>query len=331
MVDVVISSGHGKYIRGAEGPKPWGLDEVNEARRIVEEVALQLRKLGAKVITFHDDVSDNQEENLNRIVDFHNASLPHKLDVSVHLNCSNATSEPMGCEVYYKTQEDLARKVSGAIADAGGFRDRGGKLGNYYFLNHTIAPALLLEICFVDSEADVSLYHQHFDEICKAIAIALPDVETAPEIVPPPRREPEFTTAFSGPCSWFGGPEDDGVSPSEGLAFIYELDDAPGLFLPQQPPGTTGLARRLDPDKFYVACRWDYDITPKEMLADQNLVAIVRAVETGKTLLARPADWGPHEDTGRAADLSPGLLEALQLSTDDEVLVLYPFPAPDRT
>ena len=44
---------------------------------------------------------------------------------------------------------------------------------------------------------------------------------------------------LKGKCSWFGGPNDKGVSPSEGLAFIYELDDAPHLFLPQQPPGTT--------------------------------------------------------------------------------------------
>ena len=28
-------SGHGKYIRGAEGPEPWGLDEVDEARKVV--------------------------------------------------------------------------------------------------------------------------------------------------------------------------------------------------------------------------------------------------------------------------------------------------------
>ena len=34
---VVISSGHGLKIRGAAGPSPWGLDEVNEARKVVEQ------------------------------------------------------------------------------------------------------------------------------------------------------------------------------------------------------------------------------------------------------------------------------------------------------
>lgn len=130
---------------------------------------------------------------------------------------------------------------------------------------------------------------------------------------------------YAGPCSWFGGPDDMGVSPDEGLAFIYSYDDAPHLFLPDQPEGTTGLARRLDPETFYVACRWNYDVTPKDMLADGTNFALVRAPKTGRRFVAWPADWGPHEDTGRVADLSPALMEALGITTDDEVEVVYPF------
>jgi hypothetical protein len=131
-----------------------------------------------------------------------------------------------------------------------------------------------------------------------------------------------MTVKLVGTCSWFGGPDDDGVSPDEGLAFIYDTEDAPHLFLPEQPEGTTGLARRLDPRVFYLACRWDYDVTPKSMLADHSLKALVTA--GGKTFVAYPADWGPHEHTGRIADLSPGLMEALGVKTDDEVEVVYP-------
>ena len=36
----------------------------------------------------------------------------------------------------------------------------------------------------------------------------------------------------TGKVSWFGGPDDTGVSPSEGLAFIYDIDDAPHLGKP---------------------------------------------------------------------------------------------------
>jgi hypothetical protein len=126
----------------------------------------------------------------------------------------------------------------------------------------------------------------------------------------------------TGKASYFGGPNDTGVSPSEGLAFIQSVSDAPFLFLPTQPNGTTGLARRLNPYTHYLACRWDYSKTPKDSLLIGQ--ALVRAVKTGIQLKAFPADWGPNENTGRVADLSPTLMDDLGIKTDDEVVVTYP-------
>lgn len=134
-----------------------------------------------------------------------------------------------------------------------------------------------------------------------------------------------MAVVFKGKCSWFGGPEDTGVAPDEGLAFFDDVDDAPHLFLLEQPEGTTGLARRLNPDRPYVACRWDYSITPKEMLAQMYPALIIAG---GNEMLAWPADWGPHEDTDRVADVSPGVMAALELQTDDEIEVIYPAPSP---
>lgn len=128
---------------------------------------------------------------------------------------------------------------------------------------------------------------------------------------------------LEGKVSWFGGPDDMGVSPDEPLAFIYDVVDAPYLFLPYQPEDTTGLARRLNPNIHYIACRWDYDVTPRDMLLTE--VALVRSPKTGVTLTAFPADWGPHSDTDRIADISPGLLEDLGILTDDVVQVVFPF------
>ena len=128
-----------------------------------------------------------------------------------------------------------------------------------------------------------------------------------------------------GKVSWFGGPFDEGVAPEEGLAFIYEVEAAPHLFLPIQPEGTTGLARKLNPNVHYIACRWDYADTPSEMLLSE--VALVRSLETGFALKAFPADWGPHIDTDRVADISPGLMEDLGLETDDEVEIIFPYHA----
>ena len=311
--NVVISSGHGALVRGASGI----LDEVDQARRVVEEVARDLHNRGAQVKTFHDDTSTSQGQNLDTIISFHN-SCNRQLDVSVHFNAYVETSKPMGCEVLYLTQSTLAGLMSEAISEAGEFINRGGKKRtDLAFLNGTTQPAILLECCFVDSSADADLYEKNFEAICQAIAVTLK--HDAGEVPKPPSA----LLDLSGKVSHFGGPADEGVASDEGLAFIYSVEDAPHLFLPFQPPDTSGLARRLNPQTHYIATRWNYDVTPPDMLLSQK--ALVR-VPGGIELTAWPADWGPNTNTGRVADISPGLMEDLEIATDDEVEVIYPAP-----
>jgi len=322
---VVMSAGHGKLVRGAEGPPPWGLDEVDEARQVVTETAAQLREMGVETTTYWDDVSTSQNENLERIVDFHNART-RDLDISVHFNAYEVTSKPMGTEVLYvsSTGMEIADEVVDAMCEASGLPNRGPKKRtDLYFLNNTEEPAILIEVCFVDSSYDAQVYKEKFGLICAAIAMSISGEDVHPPVPEPAPEGALFMT--SGRCSHFGGPDDTGVSPSEGLAFISDVMQTPHLFLPYQPTGTTGLARRLNPDVSYVACRWDYSKTPKDMLREGER-ALVRSKKSGYEILAYPADWGPHEDTGRVADLSPALAEALKLDTDDEVDVIYPAP-----
>ena len=169
---IVISSGHAKKVQGAVGV----LNEVDEARRVVNQVAKNLDALGVTVVTFHDDVSTSQSENLDRIVDFHNAQGPHDFDVSVHFNAYEDTSKLMGPECLYLTQDDLAAKMATAIYKAGVWTNppRGAKYrDNLAFLNGTAEPSILIETCFVDSTADADLYNKHFNAICDAIASTL--------------------------------------------------------------------------------------------------------------------------------------------------------------
>jgi N-acetylmuramoyl-L-alanine amidase len=58
---IVLSSGHGLYVRGASGV----LDEVNEARKVVDRLAGALMARGVDVDVFHDNTSRSQNENLN--------------------------------------------------------------------------------------------------------------------------------------------------------------------------------------------------------------------------------------------------------------------------
>jgi N-acetylmuramoyl-L-alanine amidase len=178
---VVISSGHGLYVRGASGI----IDEVDEARKVTTALAESLKERGVTVVVFHDDVSESQSENLDRIVNFHNDQ-QRDLDISVHFNAFEQTSSPRGVEVLYVTQAELAGQLSAAIAEAGEFINRGGKKNTgLAFLNGTEEPSVLLEICFVDSEADCDMYSRNFEGIVDAIAEVLGGPLDTDEEIPP--------------------------------------------------------------------------------------------------------------------------------------------------
>jgi hypothetical protein len=235
----------------------------------------------------------------------------------------------MGTECLYVTQEELADDVSAAIASCG-FTNRGPKYrSDLFFLNSTSAPAILIEVCFVDSQTDVALYQTGFDAVCRALAetiagVTIPGTPGRPDRPdrPDPPDPPDFEVQ-TGKVSWFGGPEDTtGVSTSEGLAFISSVDQKPELFLPSQPPGTTGLVRRLNPHVHYLAMRWDYDQHSKTELL--GLKAFVRNPRTGFGVVCMPADYGPHPDTGRLVDVSQSVMQDLGLESDDMVEVTFP-------
>ena len=146
---------------------------------------------------------------------------------------------------------------------------------------------------------------------------------------------------ITGKCSTFGGPKDTGVAADEDLA-LYERKDLtgapPGLFLPQQPAGTTGTARRLNPQACYCAMRWAYSDASKSMVKPG--LGVCLPVTTSRAWLVRNpllltnpkrpdikpikvygVDWGPNSNTGRIVDLSPGVAAALQVETDGTVTV----------
>ncbi len=132
-----------------------------------------------------------------------------------------------------------------------------------------------------------------------------------------------------GRMSTFGGPDDDGMTAEEDLALIEkqsQADDYPSdFFLSESAARASGWGRRLNPEKFYIACRWDYSLTPKAFLRTAQIT--VQDPTNGRSAQARVVDWGPNEATGRIADLSPGLARFLAINTDDIVNVIVPTPA----
>lgn len=144
--------------------------------------------------------------------------------------------------------------------------------------------------------------------------------ENAPATAPAAERKVLFEAR--GKMSTFGGQTDSGMKTVEGLALYNSVADfvRHGIADYIGPPTPySGLGRRLNTSKFYIACRWDPTTYPR--LRDS--VAHVTNVRNGKTALLRPVDYGPNEKTGRVADLSPGAAAYLGLETNDvcEVVV----------
>ncbi|MER2190613.1 MAG: N-acetylmuramoyl-L-alanine amidase [Solibacillus sp.] len=170
---IEIHAGHWKALNsGAVGI----LNEVTENRRVGRRVYEILKAANVPVMYYEDNVSTNQRENINHLVKHHNAD-QGGLVVSFHFNSSGATTDrALGTEVLYSTQKTLAEKLSKAISEAtgGGLLNRGAKYRNDLgVLTKTVEPAILPEICFVNSTVDAAIYRRDFEKICQAVATVL--------------------------------------------------------------------------------------------------------------------------------------------------------------
>ena len=123
-----------------------------------------------------------------------------------------------------------------------------------------------------------------------------------------------------GRISWFGGPNDYGVGPSERCAISGEV--ARRLNSPVNASADTIASR--PGDFYYAAMRVDYAPNGRDWWADARILVVNPATEAA--IVVRPADWGPNTSTHRIIDLSPQSLKALDLDTDDEVWVSFALP-----
>lgn len=193
---VIISSGHSINCQGASGY----VNEVTEARKVVDRVTEILQECGKSVAKYHD-TSYDVNQNLRNIVNFHN-NYGSGIDVSVHFNAYQTTSNPMGVEVLYTGNGNgkiVAAELSKAIAEAGGFKNRGAKeRNNLYFLRNTDKTSVLIEVCFCDSKRDTDLYRENFEAICRAIVKTLTGASYAPSKPQPQAPSGQFFRVVTG-------------------------------------------------------------------------------------------------------------------------------------
>lgn len=166
MVRIVINAGHTKIGKGTGAVGK--LVESVETRKIAYELMKQLAASDHEVIPA---VFDKHENNLRAAVDLSNENSAD-LFISIHLNDGGGH----GTEVYRwkNSKSDRAFKICKNFENLG-FLNRGVKDGsNLYVIRNTKCEALLIEVCFVGSDIDYSLYHAHgYEKIAKAIKDSL--------------------------------------------------------------------------------------------------------------------------------------------------------------
>lgn len=181
-----LHGGHNNIVQGANS---GGRKEHIMDRLVKDAVAAKLRALGHTVYDDTDEVGRTQAQNLNNIVRNCNS---HSVDlvISFHLNAYNGSAN--GVEVCYYDQQSLAAKVSAQLSKDIGWSNRGAKQRtDLYVLNSTKAPAILIELGFIDNESDMAKWD--VDKIANSIVYALTGqtVEgsqpTAP--TPPPNQK----------------------------------------------------------------------------------------------------------------------------------------------
>ena len=107
-----------------------------------------------------------QQTYLAKQVNFANKK-KYDLVVQIHFNAGGGT----GTETLYKTStgKKYAEQVTKSLGKL--YKQRGAKVRtDLYWLNKTNAPAILVEVCFVDSTTDTNIYNANKPQTAKLIA-----------------------------------------------------------------------------------------------------------------------------------------------------------------
>ncbi len=142
---IMLDPGHGGSDCGALR------DNINEKDIVLDiskRVEKMLNKKGYIVATTRDD---DKYVSLQERVDMSEVFNPD-IFVSIHVNSSNS-STPYGIETHYYKDNSLtlAKNMHAAMLNNINSKDRGLFKSKFYVINHTSAPAVLLEIGFISN------------------------------------------------------------------------------------------------------------------------------------------------------------------------------------
>lgn len=194
----MLDAGHGGSDSGAVYN---GRLEKNDNLRITLAVGERLARSGERVLYTRTD--DSTVDLTYRSTMANSADATYF--VSFHRN--SASTVGRGVEVYYYTglsAQSTAARMAAPVQDAlvaCGFHNRGVKQANFSVLRRTSMPAILVELAFINNEAENAKLDSEFDRIADAIASALlsfvgktlTPATTQPPETEPPTTEPKAT------------------------------------------------------------------------------------------------------------------------------------------
>ena len=177
---VFINPGHDvNYDSGAVNPNS-GMREADVAAAVGGKVADLLQAAGCEVMVLQsDNLCNDSDHDLPCVVDEANNWNPDAI-VSIHCNAANTEARGTEVEVYPDDHSGarLACCIQQQIVDNLGTIDRGIKdRPGLAILRATNAPAVLVEMAFIDNDDDADLLANRQDDFAAAIARGVTDWE----------------------------------------------------------------------------------------------------------------------------------------------------------
>ncbi len=167
MALIVIDAGHGG---GNPGAVYNGRQEKDDALALALAVGGILEQNGVRV--YYTRTSDIYESPYQKAMEGNAVNADYF--VSLHRNSSPYPNQYTGVEtlVYnrYGEAARLAYNINSRLVDIG-FENQGvNERQNLVVLNRTKMPAVLVEVGFINTDADNQLFDERFDDIAQAIA-----------------------------------------------------------------------------------------------------------------------------------------------------------------
>lgn len=165
MAKWILDAGHGGNDPGAV---LFNRKESNDVLKLTKRVAEILKANNEDVVLTRDN---DKAVTLQQRTQLENNSKANYF-VSIHRNAV-ARNKADGVETYSISttgvSRTLAENVQAELKKI--FRDRKCKTSNFYVLKNTKAPAILVEVGFIDSDTDNKKFDENFEEIAKSIAV----------------------------------------------------------------------------------------------------------------------------------------------------------------